>query len=680
MKIKLITTVSLITVLGVLLSIAGSVQQSDDPGVLLRAAIEKEEVDGDLQGAINLYKQIIAKYGTNRAIAAKAQLRIGMCYEKLGLREAQNAYQKVIENYPDQAGAVKMAKEKLSILQKAKALVENDKQEFKLSKIYTGEEYIDSISPDSQKLALIRQDEIWAKDIATGKEVRLTTGQNMDWNTLWSPDSQWIAFVDSDKNIKAVSLKGAPPRMLVSADQSLEKPEEMTPTSWSSDGMKVIFHVPSRGLFAVPSAGGDWEEILTFQNPEEASKYQSMILSPNGQWIAYMAVHKGNTDIYVMPSNGGESIRITSNPASDRRPVWSYDGKWLAFASYRAGNPQIWIIRISSEGKPEGVPVQVTRETHILGGNWTKDGHIGFPAAFRTQHIFTANPDGSGEAQLTQFPWGNYGPRWSPDGEKIAFRTDYLRSLNTLRLWTMQSTGGEPKLVLDRRVGKYIWSPDGNKIIFTQGKAPNSSILVSVPAEGGDAEEISTIRGGVGSLHLSPDGRSIVFTYTIRPSKYANSAEFMKKRLSGIGTIPVGGGDPKILIAADKEGLWYSCCRWSPDGRKIAFILFDYEQHQKGGSSYSIGTMNADGRERKMITKGGEYVLCWSPDGKEIIYENRIKGMDFELYKIRLDRGESVKLNIRGRSPEFSPDGKRLAYSRWIGGGYEFWLAENLLK
>jgi Tol biopolymer transport system component len=679
MKIKLITTVSLILVLGTLVSIVGSARQADDPGVLLRAAIEKEEVEGDLQGAIELYKQIIAKYRENRAIAAKAQLRIGMCYEKLGQKKAklaQEAFQKVISEYPGQRDIVKMAQEKLSSLIQADSFVGKGEKEFKLSKIYTGEDYIDSISPDGQKLALIRQNEIWVRDIAIGKEVSLTTGQNMNWNTLWSPDSQWIAFVDSDKNIKVVFLKGGPPRTLVSADQSLEKPEEMTPTSWSSNGRKVIFHDPSKGLFAVPSAGGDWEEILAFQNPKEARKYRSMILSPDGQWIAYTAVHKDNTDIYVMPSIGGESVRITSNPAVDRRPVWSYDGKWLAFASYRAGNPQIWIIRISSEGKPEGVPVQVTRETHILGGNWAKDGSIGFPTAFRTQHIFTANTDGSGETQLTQFPCGNYRPRWSPDGEKIAFHSDYLRSLNTFRLWAVLSKGGEPKLVLDQRVGTFVWSPDGEKIIFIQRKAPNCSILMTVPAEGGDPEEISTIHGEVESLHLSPDGRSIVFTYSIRPSKYANGTEYMKKRLSGISIIPVDGGEPKTLIAADKEGLWYSCCRWSPDGRKIAFILFDYEQYKKEG----IWTMDVDGREPKLITKGGEYILCWSPDGKEIIYESRIKGMDFELYKIRLEEGEPVKLNIQGRSPEFSPDGKRLTYSRWMGGGYEFWLAENFLK
>ena len=675
-KKNLVTVILLLAGASLLFS---SLVQQETAKELFERALYLEETKGELDKAIEIYKQIVKEFPDERAPAAKAQFHIGLCYEKLGLKEAPKAFQKVIENYPDQAEAVKMAKEKLSILQKVKALIDKGEKEFKLSKIYTGGDYIDSISPDGQKLALIRQDEIWLRDIATGKDVSLTTGQNMNWNTLWSPDSQWIAFVDSDKNIKVVSLKGGPPRTLVPADQKLEKPEEMTPMNWSSDGRKVIFHVPSKGLFAVPFAGGDWEEILTFQNPKDARKYRSMTLSPNGQWVAYTAVHKGNTDIYVIPSNGGESIPITSNPAVDRRPVWAYDGKWLAFASYRAGNPQIWIIRISSEGKPEGVPVQVTRETHILGGNWTKDGSIGFPTAFRTQHIFTANPDGSEETQLTQFPCGNYKPRWSPDGEKIAFRSDYLRSLNTFQLWAVLSKGGEPKLVLDRRVGTFIWSPDGKKIIFTQRKAPKYSILMTVSAAGGDPEEMSTIPREIGSLHLSPDGRSIVFTSSIKPSKYANSSEYLKKRLSGISTIPVDEGEPRTLIAADKAGLWYSCCRWSPDGRKIAFILFDYGQYNKEGM-YSIWIMDVDGRNPKLITKGGEYTLCWSPDGKEIIYESRLKGMDFELYKIRLDGGEPVKLNIRGRSPEFSPDGKRLTYSRWIGGGYEFWLAENLLK
>jgi len=73
------------------------------------------------------------------------------------------------------------------------------------------------------------------------------------------------------------------------------------------------------------------------------------------------------------------------------------------------------------------------------------------------------------------------------------------------------------------------------------------------------------------------------------------------------------------------------------------------------------------------------YHLCWTPDGKNIIYEERIKGMDFELCKVSAEGGEPEKMNIRGRSAACSPDGKKIAYSRRLEGYYEFWLVENFL-
>jgi len=161
MKIKLITTVSLIVILGALLSAGGSARQAEDPGVLLRAAIEKEEVEGNLQAAIELYKQIIAKYGDNRVIAAKALLRLGGCYEKLGEQQAglaQKAYEKVIENYPDQTEAVSKAKEKLSAILRAQALIEKGDKEYKITKIHT-DARSGYLSPDGKKLALMNYEQ-----------------------------------------------------------------------------------------------------------------------------------------------------------------------------------------------------------------------------------------------------------------------------------------------------------------------------------------------------------------------------------------------------------------------------------------------------------------------------------------------------------------------------------------
>jgi Tol biopolymer transport system component len=646
---------------------------------LFQKALVMERTEGNLQEAIKLYQQIVDKFSADRKLAAQALLQMGRCYETLGQAGARKAYERIVSEYADQVEAVRQAEENLSRLYKAETPVEKG-NEFKLKKIYTGEDYVDSISPDGEKLALIRDDEIWVKDIETGREDNLTTDQNTNWGTLWSPDSQWIVFVDSDGNIKAVSARGGSSRTLVSIGGAEDK-KGMTPTSWSPDGSRIMFHVPSMGLYAVPFTGGEWEEILAFPNPQEAKKYESMVLSPNGRWIAYAAEVNGNTDIYVMPFGGGDAVRVTSNPAADRRPIWSYDDKRLAFAAYGYGNPQIWSVEISSEGKPEGLPVQVTRENHILGGNWTRKGNLGFPAAFRIQHIFIANADGSEEVQLTRFPSFNGTPQWSPDGEKILFLTDYLQSLNNLRFWTVSSKGGEPKPAQGERVG--IRTSDGKRTLFVR-RGPSDSKIMMVDAEGGDPEEIASIHGVVRApLYLSPDGSSVLFTYDIRPSESKDGMDYMKKRLSGIGVIPMSGGEPRIIIGNDKEGFWYPCARWSPDGRKIAFVLFEYEKLRQQGGACSIWIMDADGLHPRLLANGGQQNLCWSPDGNEIIYETQIGGpnsMQFELYKIGAEGGQPVRMNIQGRSAEFSPDGKRLAYQRWIGGGYEFWLAENILK
>jgi len=70
--------------------------QQDNPAVLLRAAIEKEEVVGDLNAAIEQYKHVIKIAGTDARWPRQALLRLGGCYEKRGPEEARQAYQQLI--------------------------------------------------------------------------------------------------------------------------------------------------------------------------------------------------------------------------------------------------------------------------------------------------------------------------------------------------------------------------------------------------------------------------------------------------------------------------------------------------------------------------------------------------------------------------------------------------------
>src|SRR5258706_9736064 len=96
--------------LGAALLLSG--QKGGRTDLQLQAAINKETVEGDLKGAIEQYKKIAQ--GSDRAVAAKALVRMGECYEKLGDAEARKAYERVVRDFGDQKEAAEAARAKLT--------------------------------------------------------------------------------------------------------------------------------------------------------------------------------------------------------------------------------------------------------------------------------------------------------------------------------------------------------------------------------------------------------------------------------------------------------------------------------------------------------------------------------------------------------------------------------------
>ncbi len=71
-------------------------QKANTAEILLGAALHQEEVEGNLEAAIATYEKILTEHSAKRALAARAQLHIGICYEKLGQPEAREAYERVL--------------------------------------------------------------------------------------------------------------------------------------------------------------------------------------------------------------------------------------------------------------------------------------------------------------------------------------------------------------------------------------------------------------------------------------------------------------------------------------------------------------------------------------------------------------------------------------------------------
>ena len=97
-----------------------ALQNSAQYEVLFEKAKFTMETKGDLKEAIGLFDEIIRKYPNVRDYAAKSLYLMGTCYEKLGEQQAQQAraaFQRIVDDYPEQTEEVRLARDKLQVQQ-----------------------------------------------------------------------------------------------------------------------------------------------------------------------------------------------------------------------------------------------------------------------------------------------------------------------------------------------------------------------------------------------------------------------------------------------------------------------------------------------------------------------------------------------------------------------------------
>src|SRR5262245_21387078 len=98
---------------------AAHAQREAEPDIRLREALHKEQVEDDLAGAAKLYERIAADHQAPRAVAAQALLSLGRCHERLANREAQNVYERIVDQFADHRATLSQAKAWLPALRVA---------------------------------------------------------------------------------------------------------------------------------------------------------------------------------------------------------------------------------------------------------------------------------------------------------------------------------------------------------------------------------------------------------------------------------------------------------------------------------------------------------------------------------------------------------------------------------
>jgi dipeptidyl aminopeptidase/acylaminoacyl peptidase len=264
--------------------------------------------------------------------------------------------------------------------------------------------------------------------------------------------------------------------------------------------------------------------------------------------------------------------------------------------------------------------------------------------------IWMASADGRENIQLTFADKSSTNPRWSPDGNWLAFTS--TRKENKSNLYLLRVAGGEAEPLTDVKgsISDFEWSPDGRSIAYIMAdpkteeeekndKAKNDfrwvnenmkmARLYVIPVQkdaSGKREprKLTSENYNVGEFDWSPDGRSIAFGHTKSPvANYWTTSD--------VSVLDVATGKVTVFVntpAAESAPLF------SPDGRSLALLVSD--NPPRWAQSGTVQIFPAAGGPPKVLAAsydGQPNVAGWSADGRRL-YFSEARGTGTQIYAV----------------------------------------------
>ena len=681
-------------------------EQADQAEVQLKAAITKETVDGDLKAAIELYRKIAQS--SNRPVAARALIRMGQCYEKLGdaqAREARKAYERVVREFADQKDAAEQARALLAARDRSlrPAGGVSEQQVWVRSdppRERAGVRFVFAPSADGRYIPFMdaAATRMSLRDLAAGEDrvVVEREGGYFVSGPVISPDSRQIAYTrfrrppmtGTDFELHVAGIDGSRTKVLVT-----QKDRWIWPLGWSPDSRHILAGVQGNpvGLSLVTVTDGSVRVLTT------EGEYSNGCFSPDGRYIVTYRAPLPETPslrppggLKLLPVDGGREVALFESPAANWWPFWSPDGRHIVFLSDRSGTTALWAIGMTN-GRPEGEPELVRRNIGSMQPlGFTRDGSFYYKATTDSQgNIFTADLDPataralSKAERINQRFVGNAGlpVEWSPDGQFLAYTglsREYAgRVTNTTVSLVLRSerTGEErevplvPPLQRGLSAAELQWFPDGRSLLaqVVGGENNSRSFFSRIDAQTGQVTPLLDLGATNDSVYypaLSHDGSTLFYVQT-----------GAKQRANRLMRRDLVSGEARELYRAD----WVENLVVSADGRELLF-----EGSYQDQNTMSLLIMPAKGGVPRELYRSKNYIgdHIWTRDGQRV-WMAPLSKAGAELWSIPAGGGEPQPSGLAGRgmySLSLTPDGRRMAFYSGEGTRDEVWVIKNLLS
>jgi serine/threonine protein kinase/Tol biopolymer transport system component/Flp pilus assembly protein TadD len=533
----------------------------------------------------------------------------------------------------------------------------------------SGPEFFPSLSPDGKSIAYAGREsgnwDIYFQTIGHGSATNLTKDSlTDDSQPAFSPTGDRIAFRSERDGggIYVMSASGGSPTRISDFGYS---------PSWSLDGGTILIgteKIPQPSTR--PTKSELWKIDVNTNLRQRISEGDALqpVFSPRRKRIAYWSRpdrYGQREHIWTIPANGGDAIAVTDGSFTDLNPVWSPDGKYLYFSSNRGGSSNIWRIAIDEDtGVTAGVPEAVTAmgaTTSLLHLSFSRDGRLAYSAQTEIRNLRSVsfNPAQATigkPVSITQGSMQLWFPDPSPDGEWL---TAY--SMGQQRhIFVMRTDGTEQR---DLTPGEYRyawprWSPDGQRIAFSSRRTGDYELWI-VDRDGSGLRQLTQSSGG----HYSPwstDGKMIA--YSIHTPK--NDCVIMSPDKSW--------GDQKLLYLSplSDASLSFEGWSWSADGKKLAGI-----KHLPNGVHSGIGVYDLETKTYDWLTDFGDWPI-WLNDNRRLLFvsQGNLLLYDTQTRKYRQLMVVSDQ-DVDIGSPAVSRD-NRTIYFTYVAAEADIWIMQ----
>ena len=659
--------------------------QSQDAERLFKAAMNTEQVDGNLRAAIEQYKTIAA--GTDRAISVRTLLRMAECYQKLGDSEARNIYERLIRDFNDQKEAVALARARLGVTDSA-ARSKGDRP------VWTGQnvDLFGTVSPDGRYLTYVDwggAGNVVLRDLTAGTDRPLTKNVNyhqfgQGMFSAISKDGKQVAYAwvnnagGNELRIAALEGTGVPEFRRILDNDDLAG---ISPYDWSPDGKRVAVHLKRKDLTGQIALVGVQDGTLRVLKSIDWRGPTKIFFSPDGRYIAYdLSIGDTNDErhVFVLAIDGSREAAVVEDRSRNVIMGWSPDGRQLLFASDRTGSMALWALAVA-DGKAVAAPRVVKAD---IGSAWslgsTASGTRYVFKGNNTRYLRVASIDLDAGKLMARSPGdfqrfiGSGGnPDWSRNGEFLTYRVCATDTVPCTLAIVSAATGQVREL---RPNLEYFnaprWSSDSQSVTVYGRDLKGRQGVYRIDAQTGGISPVMVPRPGA-LEQLAPDGKKIY--YRLRNSL------FERELVSGV---------ERELFRHKGEGGGVSMTL-SPDGRYIGAVAGD-------ATSTTLLLIPIGGGEPRELLRASRpegldgHRMIWTPDSRALIVPKLLSKMDGErkeLWLVLVTDGRPRKLDIDvdswvmpGGGFQLRPNGGQIAFVAEAGGsGPEVWALENFL-